>query len=87
MAWYMAPVENASLRLKEGERAGGANLQWVQWGLVLQVSIAVRLLWIGGVPVASDSTPKQWLWGWVKSAGSSLGVCFGETCHTIPKTT
>ena len=42
MVWTTVPVGSDSFHSKEGEGAGGANLQSVQWGLVLQVSAAGR---------------------------------------------
>ena len=74
MAWTMALVGSAGLRSKEGEGAGGANLQMVQRGLVLQFYAAGRLSWVGCAPAAADSTPIQWRWGRGQPTGSSLGV-------------
>ena len=58
MAWNTAPVGSAGFHSKEGEGAGGADIQRLQRGMVLQVSTAGRLLWVGDAPVAANSTPR-----------------------------
>ena len=71
----MAPVGSDGFRLNEGEEEGDADLRRVQRRLVLQVSEAGRLLWVGGAPVAADSMPRQWCQGRGQLAVSSLSVC------------
>ena len=59
MTWTMAPVGSASFCSKEEDGEVGANLQRVQRGMVLKVSVDGRFLCVGVAPVAADSTPRQ----------------------------
>ena len=70
----MFPVESASLRSREGEGEGGADLRRLWWVLVAQVSASGRLLGVRGVIVTANFMPRQCCRGRRKLTRLYLGV-------------
>ena len=74
MVWTMAPVGSVGFLSREGEGMEGADLLRIQRGLVFQASEAGRLSWVGGAPITTNSTPRQWRQWRGQLAGSSSGI-------------
>ena len=71
---FAESVCSTSILSREGEGAGGADLQRVQSGMFLQALEDGRLSCVRGAPIAADSMQMTWHQGQGQSPGSFPGV-------------